>query len=239
MRVVGYTRVSTREQARDGLSLFVQREKLELYCKLHGHELVDVIEDPGESAKSLDRPGLDRVQAMLRGRQVDGLLIAKLDRLTRRLRDWSDLVDEHFSEKKGARLMSIQDHINTDTASGRMMLNLLMTVAQWEIEVISERTTEELTYKRQNNERCGSVRYGFDLDVNGPRHPESGLPTRLVRNECEQDVIATMIEGRQAGLSYRAIARNLEAAGIPTKKGGTTWHPETVKSILTWSVEAA
>lgn len=87
MRVVGYVRVSTDEQAEGGRSLEAQREKVERYAELHGLELAGVVEDGGASAKTLERPGLGTALGMLERGEVAGLLVTKLDRLSRSVRD--------------------------------------------------------------------------------------------------------------------------------------------------------
>src|SRR4029077_8639452 len=100
-----------------------------------------------------DRPGIAAVLAELRRRGgAEGVVIAKLDRLTRSLRDWADLIDEFFSDRGTRRLFSVGDSIDTRSAGGRLVLNVLMTVAQWEREVIGERTRDALGAKIRRGE---------------------------------------------------------------------------------------
>ena len=101
MKVIGYIRVSTDEQASNGQSLDSQRVKLEAYASLYDLELVEIIEDAGQSGKTLKREGLPHALAMLRSGKAEGLLIAKLDRLTRSVGDWQILIDGYFGEKAG------------------------------------------------------------------------------------------------------------------------------------------
>src|SRR5215813_9951188 len=125
VRVVGYTRVSTDQQASEGLSLAAQKAKLEQYAALYDLELVVIIEDAGASAKTLDREGLQQALGMLRKGMTDGLLICKLDRLTRSVRDLGTLIEDYFDRYT---LMSIEDKVDTSSASGRLILNILMSV---------------------------------------------------------------------------------------------------------------
>jgi DNA invertase Pin-like site-specific DNA recombinase len=222
MRVIGYIRVSTDEQSENGQSLAVQRSKLEQYAKLYDLELVAVVEDAGESGRSLKRPGIQAVLAKLAGGEADGLLIAKLDRLTRSVADWQGLVDGYFGERAGKQLFSVGDSIDTRTAAGRLVLNVLLSVAQWERETIGERTRDALRYKSQQGERVGKVRFGFDLAADGKT---------LLPNAAEQEALALMRRLRAAGQSYRAIAAELERRGIRTK-GGKAWVFTSVKGIL-------
>src|SRR5208282_3101341 len=127
MRVIGYPRVSTEEQATSGQSLSAQRSKLEAYAKLYDLELVEIIEDAGESGKTLNRPGLQRALAMIRAGEADGLVICKLDRLTRSIGDWQELIDGFFGEKAGKHLFSVSDAIDTRSAAGRLVLNVLLS----------------------------------------------------------------------------------------------------------------
>src|SRR5436305_1495162 len=101
MRVVLYARVSTAEQAGSGISLDAQKAKLTAYASLYDLEPVETIIDAGESAKSLNRPGIQRALTMLGDGQADGLVVLKLDRLTRNLADWQCLIDGYFSERAG------------------------------------------------------------------------------------------------------------------------------------------
>ena len=161
--------------------------------------------------------------ARLRKGDADGLLISKLDRLTRSVGDWQELIDDYFGEKAGKQLLSVADCIDTRTAAGRLVLNVLLSVAQWERETIGERTRDALKCKIAKGERCGKVRFGFDLADDG---------TMLVPNALEQAAIGLMREMRAAGVSYPGISAVLNARGVLTKGGKATWLPMTVRNIL-------
>src|SRR4051794_4255563 len=149
LRVLGYTRVSSAEQASEGVSLEAQEAKVRGYCALHDLDLVGLEADAGVSARTLKRPGLARVLAALESGEVGGVVIAKLDRLSRSVADWNTLIERHFGPAGGRQLFSVSDHIATRTAAGRMVLNILMSVAQWEREAIAERTLDALAHKRR------------------------------------------------------------------------------------------
>ena len=223
LRVIGYIRVSTEEQAEDGVSLAAQREKLVAYARLYDLNLVEIIEDAAQSAKTLNRPGLQRALATIRRGEADGLLIAKLDRLSRSVVDWNELIDGYFGEKAGKQLFSVADSIDTRTAAGRLVLNVLMSVAQWERETIGERTTAALQYKKTQGQRVGTVPYGFDLAGDG---------IALIANAAEQRVPAIILGLRADGLSLRAIAAELTRREIPTKERGTVWSHTTIQRIV-------
>ena len=168
MQVIGYVRVSTEEQSNHGVSLEAQKAKLTAYAALYGLQIVETIEDAGQSAKSLKRPGLQRALEMLRTGRAEGLLIAKLGRLSRSVADWNQLIDCYFGERAGCQLFSVADCIDTRTAAGRLVLNVLMSVAQWEREAIGERTKDALSHKRSKLERVsGNIPFGWTLDGDG------------------------------------------------------------------------
>jgi DNA invertase Pin-like site-specific DNA recombinase len=233
LRAAGYIRVSTEEQAKEGVSLDAQIAKLRAYAELYGITLVAIEADEGVSAKSLDRPGLQRALAMIRRNEADGLLIAKLDRLSRKIGDWDDLIDDYFGEKPGKRLWSVADSIDTTTASGRMVLNMMMTVAQWERESVIERTRDALRYKIATNSRCGKIRYGSEIDPTDPRVSRKlKNPVGLIANSSEVETIELMKRLQDHGLSLRAIADELTSRGVPTRDGRERWCHSTVHKIL-------
>ena len=222
-RVVAYSRVSTEEQSESGHSMAAQKEKLKAYCSLYDLELIEIIEDAGQSAKSLNRPRLQRALQMLRDGEADGLVIVKLDRLTRSVADWQELIDGYFGEKAGKSLCSVSDSIDTRTAAGRLVLNVLLSVAQWEREAIGERTRDALQHKRRQGKRAGQLPYGHMLADDGDT---------LLVNPREQAAIELMALLRASGLSYGAIAELLERKKVPTKEQGATWAAMTVRNIL-------
>lgn len=233
MRAVGYVRVSSEEQATGGVSLAAQEAKVRGYAALHDLELVAVEVDAGVSAKTIERPGLARALSMIDTGRADGLLIAKLDRLSRSVADWDRLIAGYFGEKAGRKLWSVADSIDTGTAAGRLVLNVLMSVAQWEREAIAERTRDALRHKIRTGSRCGKVRYGHRVDPEDPRRSrKKGLPVGLADLPDEADAVALMRELRAGGMSLRGIAEELTGRGIPTKEGRPRWDHSTVKRIL-------
>lgn len=220
MRIIAYCRASTEDQQ---ITLEAQKAKLDAYAALYELVIVDTIVE-AESAKSLNRPGLERALALLRAGEADGLAVVKLDRLTRNVADWQELIDGYFGERAGKQLFSVQDSIDTRTAAGRLVLNVLLSVAQWEREAIGERTRDALRHKISRGERVGSIRFGFDLADDG---------RRLIPNQLEQDAIELMQRLRQAGRSLREIAAELTRQGVATKEGKGSWKHSAVSYILT------
>jgi DNA invertase Pin-like site-specific DNA recombinase len=208
---LGYVRVSREEQA-EGDSPRLQEDRLRAYAALYGLELLGVVPDLGASGKSLDRPGVRAALAALDDGRADGLLVAKLDRLTRSVRDLAELLETYFGERRGFALISVNEQIDTRTANGRMMLRILTTVAEWERETIVERTAEALRFKRQAGQRTGGVPYGSAVDPDGPRN-KKGRPV-----DAEQAGLDRLVALAAAGGSLRGIAAGLDAAGFPPKR---------------------
>jgi site-specific DNA recombinase len=218
MKVIGYIRVSTDEQAQGGVSLEAQRAKLEQYAELYDLDLVDVIIDAGVSAKNLNRDGLRAALSALDSGQAAGLLVAKLDRLTRSVRDLSDLLEKWFGTRFA--LLSVAEKVDTSSAAGRMILNIMATVSQWEREVIGERTSAALQHKIAQGQHVGSPGLGYKM-----------TDGQLEEMADEQEVVRRVFELRACGMTLQAIAVRLNAEGVPTKRGGR-WHPSTVTYIL-------
>ena len=148
-KAVGYVRVSSEQQASEGVSLDAQRHRLRDYCRAMDIELVDIISDEGYSASSLKRPGLQAALSMLRQGKATTLIVVKLDRLTRCVKDLGTLCEQYFTDAKSHTLLSLSDAIDTRSASGKLVLNVLTSVAQWEREAISDRTREAMDHLKR------------------------------------------------------------------------------------------
>jgi site-specific DNA recombinase len=188
------------------------RAKVEGYAALFDLDLVAVEVDAGESAKSLARPALGRALAMLRTGKADALLVVKLDRLTRSVRDLCDLVDDYFRDGKHA-LLSVGEQVDTRSAAGRMVLNMLTVIGQWEREAIGERTSAAMQHKASQGEYIGGAApYGYALAADG---------VTLVEVATEQAVIAEARAFRATGLSLRKVVEELDRKGLRARNGRT------------------
>lgn len=217
-KVVAYARVSTEEQASSGFSLDAQIQKMEAYAGLYDLDIVEVIVDSGVSAKSLNRPGISKALTMLSLGDADGLLVVKLDRMTRSVKDLGYLMENQFSDK-GSKLYSVEEQIDTSTAMGRMMANLMTTISQWEREVIGERTKSALDYKRSQGDKLGGrTPFGFTVKVvNGVK--------KLVPDATQQAIAAFIVSGKKTGRKLKDLQEE-----IP-KKFGMTISYSTVKKV--------
>jgi DNA invertase Pin-like site-specific DNA recombinase len=213
-RAVAYIRVSTESQSQSGLSLEAQEEKVRAMAKVLDIDELEVVVDAGASAKSLIRPGIQGVLQDLSA--IDVLIVAKLDRLTRSVADLGRLLD--LLERNGVSLVSVGESLDTGTASGRLVLNIMASVSQWEREAIGERTRDALQAKKARGERVGTVPYGFKLD--GPQ---------VVPCDAERGVLGNIAAMSQQGLPLRTIAARLNDQGLRTRRGrpwsvSGVWH---------------
>lgn len=206
MRLLSYTRVSTSEQADSGAGLEAQRIAIANAERNAVWTLAGAYEDAGASGKSLaGRPGLhDALEAIERG-EADGLVVAKLDRLSRSLLDFSTLMER--SRRKGWSIVCLDLGVDTSTPAGEMMANVLATFAQFERRLIGQRTKDALAVKRAE---------GMVL----------GRPVSV-----DAEIAGQISVLRAAGLSYAAVAARLNEDGVPTSRGGVCWHPTTVRKV--------
>jgi len=223
MKAVGYIRVSTEEQAREGISLEAQEDKVKKYADLHSLELIDVISDEGKSGKDLNREGIQKVITLCKDRSIDHLIVYKMDRLTRRLLDLLTLIEEVFKPNK-VQFHSITEKIDTATAQGKFFLAIMGAMAQMERDLISERTREALRYKISKGEFVGTPPLGFEA-----------LEKELKKNNDELGVVEEVFKLRKCRgknrLSLRQIAKRLNKEGFGSKRGAKFYHG-TVSYIL-------
>ena len=220
MQAIGYVRVSTDKQAEQGVSLEAQEAKVRAMATVQGAELLDVIVDGGESAKSLNRPGLQRVMSLVNAGKVQTIIVAKLDRLTRSVKDLCGLLE--LFEKRKVALISVAESLDTSSAAGRLVIPIMGAVSQWEREAIGERTRDALRHKRSNGERVGNIAFGSRLSHDG-LHVED--------DPAEQEALAEIRRLREQGATLRGIAAALNHREYRTRRG-TPWRLESVARIL-------
>ena len=218
MRLIAYARVSTGDQQ----TIEAQVEKTCAFAGLHDHEIVATFKDEGLSGKNIERPGLQAALKALRSKDIDGVVITKLDRLSRSVRDWCDLMETF--DRKSKVLISVYDSIDTSTASGRMIANMFATIAQWERETIAERTQASMNYLRKQGRRIGRFApFGFQFD------PED--QTQLIPCLRETDILDKIRTYSTTGLGATKIASQLNQDGY-TNRSGKAWTRSAVWKIV-------
>ncbi|GBF33362.1 integrase [Desulfocucumis palustris] len=223
-KAVLYIRVSTDEQSKTGVSLDAQEEKLLTYCKLMDLEPVKVIREEGVSAfKPLaSRPGGRELTNMINKKQVQHVVVLKLDRLFRNAED--ALNRTKIWEKAGISLHLVDmggQTINTATAMGKMFITIMAGFAELERNLTSERTKMALTHKKDNRRAYGHAPYGYRLEEDN-----------LVEVPEELAVIQQIFRWYDQGWRHQRIASELNRLNVPTKNGGKKWYPSTLKAIL-------
>lgn len=205
MKAIAYIRVSTEEQASEGVSLEAQRAKIEAWTNLNGYELAAIFEDAISGAKT-DRPGL--AQALATVGKGDALVVYSLSRLARSTKHTLDLSE--YLDKTGADLVSITEKIDTTSAAGRMVFRMMAVLAEFERDQLAERTSAAMQHKKAKGERVGAIPYGKALAHDG---------ITLVDVPAEQEVIAEARRLHAGGLSLRKIAAMLTMKGFKARNG--------------------
>ena len=205
MRVLGYVRVSTSEQASSRAGLDAQRAAILAECERRGWTLVEMLEDAGYSAKDLRRPGIQAALDTLRLGRADALVVSKLDRLSRSMLDFAGLMAA--AQRHSWGLVALDVNVDTTTPAGEMVANVMATFAQFERRLIGQRTREALAAKRAQGVRLGRP--------------------RLIAPDVERRIG----ELRAAGLTLEAVAERLATDGV-RPPGGGVWRPSTLHRVL-------
>ena len=203
LKACGYARISRANEK--GASLDHQRQLIEAECARRGWELV-ALEADVASAKSLKRPGIQRAFDLLGAGSVDCLVVAKLDRFSRSLLDFAKALTQ--AREEGWSLVCLDLGVDTSSASGKMVANVIASLAEYERELIGQRTKEALQIKRERGVRLGR-----------PSTLGAGVVERIARE-------------REAGKTLKAIAEGLNADHEPTGQGGSRWWPSSVREVL-------
>lgn len=218
---VAYLRVSTSGQALEGVSLDAQRQRVTAWAKASGYAMAAIHQDAGISGgKASNRPGLQA--AIVDACQLRcPLVVYSLSRLARSTKDAIGIIER--IEKSGADLVSLSEKIDTSSAAGKLFFRLMAIIAEFEKDIISERTSAALQYKRSQGLRAGAVPFGWRLLPDGQR---------LRPVESEQRALAMIHRHRQRGKTLQAICDALTRAGVRTKTGLLNWKPNTIAKIL-------
>ncbi len=222
--VVGYVRVSTREQAESGLSISAQERRISQYCDYKSFNLVKIIKDENVSAAIPlgQRAGGNELQTLAKQNKY-GVVAMRLDRLFRDAHDCLGVTKEWSADGIVLHLMDLG--VDTDTAMGRAFLTNAATYAELEKNLISERTKEALNQIKIEGGALGAPSYGWmyseETDHNGHK--------KLVPKIDESKHLEVCVTLRELGFTYRQIADTLNQQGVPSKRGGK-WHASSVRN---------
>ena len=204
--VVGYVRVSTEEQGDQGAGLEAQRHAIQEACAARGWHLVAIHQDVASGRSLESRPGLVTALQAVRGGEAAGLIVAKLDRLSRSVIDAAQTIER--ARREGWNLVALDLGVDFSTAAGEAMAHMTAVFAQLERRLIAERTRAALAVRKAQGVRLG-------------RPPV--IPEQLRRRIRRQ---------RARGLTLQGIADRLTASGVATAHGGVRWYPSTVRWVV-------
>lgn len=205
-RVLAYVRVSSEEQALSGLGLADQRATIQRTAESRDWTDLTFIADEGYSAKNLDRPGIADALDQLASGRAGTLVVAKLDRLSRSLLDFAHLMDT--ARRQGWELVVLDLALDTSTPSGALMGNIMASFAEYERQLIGQRTSAALQQLKAQGTRLGR-----------PRTLDPAVTQRIVAERAD-------------GRSLTAIADALNTDSVPTARRGRCWFPSTVAGVL-------
>lgn len=191
-----YKRVSTHKQEDFGVSLGTQQEKLQAYCSLKNLDNTKDYTDVG-SARNTDRPDFQRLMRDIKVGKIKNVVVWRLDRLTRSIADLDKLV--RIFNQYGCALHSATESLDTSTANGRMMVNVIAIFAQWESESISERVSVNMQSLAEKGVWMSALPFGFDL----------GEDKRLVINEKEASILREGFQLVLQGESFTSAQRKI------------------------------
>ena len=218
MKVLGYVRVSTKVQL-EGYSMVNQKNKIKDYCKYMEYDLVDVYEDRGITGMSIDkRDGYRSMLNYLMNNNIDGIVVYSLSRLGRKMSDVIGFLD--VLKNNGKSFYSIKENLNNEDKIGSLIVNIMSSINEFEVENIRERIRDVKREKKSKGLVSGRLMYGYD-DVDG----------RLVKNEKEMKVISRIKGLRSRGYSWSKISNKLNEEGIKSKYG-KEWYMGSVYNMM-------
>lgn len=220
LRTALYIRVSTEDQAREGYSIQMQKDKLQAYCISQGWDIEDFYIDDGYSAKDLNRPEMKRMIANIEQGMIDCVLVYRLDRLTRSVFDLHNLLK--LFEKHNCKFKSATEVYDTTTAMGRMFITVVAALAQWERENTAERVKANMYQMvKEGKYPGGKVNFGYKL--------EKG---KIQPNAEEAAIVNTIFDLYLEGNGDNRTATLLNSMGYRTRKG-KLWTGKQIRDILT------
>jgi predicted site-specific integrase-resolvase len=208
VRMIGYCRVSTDEQAMSGLGLADQEKRIREMAKPHGWRITQIVRDEGLSAGTLERAGLYRALGQLAAGRADGLVVAKLDRLTRSTVDFGLLLE--WFKDAGKTLVLLDLGVDTSTAGGELVANVIASSRSG-----SAASSASARAPRSRSSGCRAS-------------PPAGPPSSTTRRSRPDP----RDEATDEELTLRQIADRLNAEGVPTMRGAAKWQPSAIQSAL-------
>lgn len=219
-KVIGYIRVSTDEQAREGFSLDNQRKDIAEFCKYKGWELLDIFSDEGISGAGMnERIGLLKALKLIQNKNIDYLVVWKLSRLSRKVADVVKITER--LDNNNTYLVSIKDNIDTSSPMGKPFLYIASIFAEMERDSMIVQVKGGMAEKAREGRWNGGISpLGYDL-----------VNKELVINEAEAEIVKKIYSDYLKGEGYKTIAKNLNDKGYKTRKD-FPFSGNSIKDIL-------
>lgn len=228
-RVAIYCRVSTTEQAEEGYSIDEQNLKIREYCEKEGHEIYNLYEDRGISGKNItNRPGIKQLLKDVTENKFDLVIVWKLNRISRKLLDILNIVE--LLNKHNIAFRSLTESFETETPSGKLQLNIMGAIGEFERESLAENIKLGLEAKARSGEWCGGIVLGYDI-VEIPSVGKKRKNTKLQINEREANTVRRIFDLYSQGYGYKAVVNRVNKEGYKTKRNNE-FAVATVKEIL-------
>ena len=219
MKILGYIRVSTKLQSEKGNSLKLQSSKIKDYCRLNDYNLIEIYEDKGISGMSIDkRDGYKEMIEYLTNNQIEGIVVWSLSRLGRKMKDVVEFMDT--LKQNNINFFSIKENLSNNDKVGSLIMNILGSINEFEVEVIRERIKDVKRNKKENGEVYGRLQYGWD-NING----------KLIKNIYEFSIIKRIKNLRSRGYSWRKISNRLNDDNIQSKDGNI-WYDGSLYNMM-------
>ena len=220
-KLIGYVRVSSEISKVKGNSINNQINKVNNFCNLNDYELVDVLKDEGKSGMEFSkRDGYLELIERCKTENIDGVVVYCLSRLGRRMKDIIDVME--LFNKNDIEFYSVKENINNKDIMGKLMMNILMSFNEFEVDNIRERIIDVKRNNKENGLVYGKLMFGKDKDGK-----------LLINNISEMKVVSYMKGLRSKGWSYFRISDRLNEKGIVSKSGGK-WYGMSVSNVLSY-----
>lgn len=218
-KILGYVRVSSEIQKRKNNSIPLQKKKINEYCKLNDYDLVEIYEDDGISGMSIEkRNGYCKMIDYMKNNDIDGVVVWSLSRLGRRMKDVVEFMDYLKRNKIG--FYSIKENLNNDDKVGGLIMNILGSINEFEVEIIRERIRDIKRDKKEKGEVYGRMMYGYD-NING----------KMIENKFEKNIIRRIKNFRSRNWSWRKISNRLNEEGVESKEG-SIWYDGSLYNMM-------
>jgi site-specific DNA recombinase len=220
-KLIGYVRVSSEISKIKGNSINNQINKVNDFCNLNDYELVDVLKDEGKSGMEFSkRDGYLELINRCKSENINGVVVYCLSRLGRRMKDIIDVME--LFNKNDIEFYSVKENINNKDIMGKLMMNILMSFNEFEVDNIRERIIDVKRNNKENGLVYGKLMYGKNKDGK-----------LLIDNIDEMKVVRYMKMLRSKGYSYFRISDRLNEKSIVSKSGGK-WYGKSVSNVLSY-----